>query len=119
MEELCRRAEVPQKAVEDVGLCVNEALANVIRHAYGGATDRPIEIDADCDDQRVRVRIRDWGAAFDPRSFGTAASSAKKDPLTPGGLGLICLRELMDDVTFEPQQPAGTLLTLIRSKRRP
>ena len=33
-------------AVGDVGLCVNEALANVMRHAYGGATDRPIVIRA-------------------------------------------------------------------------
>src|SRR5215213_2523743 len=29
-----------EKAVHDVGLCLNEALANVMRHAYDGRKDR-------------------------------------------------------------------------------
>src|SRR2546423_1413225 len=35
------------KAVGEVGLCVNEAMANVIRHAYRGTGSRPIRVTAD------------------------------------------------------------------------
>ncbi|HWB54866.1 MAG TPA: ATP-binding protein, partial [Tepidisphaeraceae bacterium] len=31
-----------EKAVADVGLCVNEAMANIIRHAYAGDPGKPI-----------------------------------------------------------------------------
>jgi anti-sigma regulatory factor (Ser/Thr protein kinase) len=94
-------------------LCVNEALANVMRHAYGGATDRPIAIDAEEADGGMRIRIRDWGSGTDPGKL----PFRRHDPLTPGGLGLICLRELMDEIVFTPQAD-GMLLTMTRQRGR-
>ena len=103
-------------ACGEIALCVNEALANVTRHAYGGATDRPIEFAADVDerDAELRVHIRDWGNGVNPDSL----PPRKRDPMTPGGLGLVCLRKMMDDVRFTPQ-PDGMLLEMRRRKRRP
>src|SRR4051812_49335945 len=42
VEDLCERRGFDEIAVGEIGLCVNEALANVMRHAYDNATDRPI-----------------------------------------------------------------------------
>src|SRR5688572_15137417 len=67
----------------DVGLCVNEALANVMRHAYHGAADQPIVIEVEDIGAKIEVRIRDWGEAFDP----AALKRREYDPLEPGGLG--------------------------------
>jgi serine/threonine-protein kinase RsbW len=114
------RREVEQFAAEhgcdeccrnDIGLCVNEALANVMRHAYRGATDQPIGIQVEDLGDRVRVRIRDWGRSFDP----AVLKDRPYDPLEPGGLGVICMHKLMDEVTFVPQEK-GMLLTLVRRK---
>jgi len=33
--------------------------------------------------------------------------------LSPGGIGLVCIRKLMDDVTFE-QLPDGMLLKMVK-----
>jgi len=96
----------------DLGLVVNEALANVMRHAYQGRRGQPISVWVDCDASEVTVRIRDWGNGVNPAAMPARAH----DPATPGGLGLICLRSLMDRVEFTPQ-PDGMLLTI--SKRRP
>jgi serine/threonine-protein kinase RsbW len=138
VEGMAERAGFDAKAVADVGLCVNEAIANVIRHAYAGAAGRPVVITADvqqaagggagghrppphampscglsdCPPTCLRVTIRDWGNAVDPSKLPPRAP----DPETPGGLGLICLRELMDSVVFTPQ-PDGMLLTLTKRKR--
>jgi anti-sigma regulatory factor (Ser/Thr protein kinase) len=102
-----------KSAIEDVGLCVNEALANVIRHAYGGATDKPIVVGAACDPDSITITIRDWGAGAElPKNL----PSKKCDPLTPGGLGLICLKQLMDEVIFAPQPDGGMLLTMTRRR---
>ena len=113
IEALGQRCEFDDAAQADIGLCVNEALANVMRHAYGGATDKPIEVAAECDDQAMRITIRDWGTGVNPMSL----PPKQRDPLTPGGLGLICLCQMMDGCEFRPQ-PDGMLLTLVRNKVR-
>jgi anti-sigma regulatory factor (Ser/Thr protein kinase) len=113
LEQWCRSRGFDSAAADDVGLCLTEALANVMRHAYGGRTDRPIVITAQCPDQTLIVRVRDWGNGIDPESVPPARS----DPLEPGGVGMICLRKLMDSVTFTPQ-PDGMLLTMTRRRDR-
>src|SRR5206468_12394675 len=81
MEQFATDAGLNEKAVADVGLCVNEALANVIRHAYAGAPGRPIVVTAatiadgdgakagDCRNRGVRITIRDWGNGIDPSTL--------------------------------------------------
>ena len=101
-----------EKASQDVGLCLNEALANVMRHAYGGRKDRPIVISAECTADAVTVRVRDWGNAIDPSTL----PHEPYNPLTPGGVGLICLSELLDRMVYEPQ-PDGMLATLVKKRR--
>ena len=98
------------KAVGEIGLVVNEAMANITRHAYSGAIDKPIVIEADFADDLLQVTLRDWGNGRDPSTI-----PIKRDPLTPGGLGMICLRRMMNEVTFSPQRD-GMLLTLKRRK---
>lgn len=113
IEGLCQRHGFDDAAIGDVGLCVNEALANVIRHAYDGATDRPIDISAECDAASITVWIRDWGKGVDP----TTLPKRQPDPLKPGGLGLVCLQEMMDVVRFI-RQPDGMLLEMSRNRVR-
>lgn len=93
-------------------MSVNEALANVIRHAYRGKTDRPIRVAAEGDGEQVVVTIRDWGSGVNPETL----PPRRRDPEHPGGLGLLCLKALMDQVLFEPQQD-GMLLTLVKRRR--
>jgi serine/threonine-protein kinase RsbW len=98
LEAFCRTCGFDEPAVGEIGLCVNEAMANIIRHAYAGAADRPIELVAAFAEGRVRIRLRDWGDGKDP-----TWCRGNDDPLTPGGLGLHCMRQLMDSVRFVPQ----------------
>lgn len=105
----CGLGEQPS---HDVGLCLNEALANVMRHAYGGRNDRPILISAECDAQELTVRVRDWGNGLDP----STVPREPYNPLTPGGVGLICLSELLDKMVYTPQ-PDGMLATLVKRKK--
>ena len=101
-----------QRAVEEIGLCVNEAMANVIRHAYAGRTDRPVHIGARFEGGRIVVTIRDWGNGVDPSKM----PERPYDPLEPGGVGLMCLKRWMDEITYVPQPGGGMLTTLIRRR---
>ena len=112
-EAFCVEWGLGEAAAGDVGLVVNEAMANITRHAYAGATDKPVSVTGQWDaaSQSVKINLRDWGSGFNPASV-----QPKQDPTKPGGLGLICIRCLMDEVRYEPQ-PDGMLLTLAKRKK--
>jgi len=97
----------------EIGLVVNEAMANVIRHAYQGATDQPIEVSAQKTDDGISITVRDWGLGVNPLDL----PPKKHDPMKPGGVGLICMRQMMDDLQFL-KQPDGMLLSMSRSRLR-
>jgi serine/threonine-protein kinase RsbW len=97
----------------EIGLVVNEALANVIRHAYRGATDQPIEVSAQRTDEGISLTVRDWGLGVNPFEL----PPKKHDPMKPGGVGLICMRQMMDDIQFQ-KQADGMLLSMSRSRIR-
>jgi anti-sigma regulatory factor (Ser/Thr protein kinase) len=115
VEKLCAQSGVDQRGCDEIGLCVNEAMANVIRHAYGGRIDRPIEVAVDATGAVVRIRIRDWGSGVVPTDLPPAAGDC--EVLKPGGLGLICLTRMMGQVVFTPQPDGGMLLEMVRKKQ--
>ena len=113
VEAFTEKAGFDFDARGQIVLVVNEAMANVMRHAYRGAADRPIEVTAEDTGDALRIDVRDWGSGENP----DADFRGEHDPNTPGGLGLICLRQFMDEVKFSPQ-PDGMNLTMIRRKKR-
>jgi len=114
VEDIAQTAGLDEQGVAEVGLCVNEALANVIRHAYGGVKDRPIVVSAYCQEEGLVVTIRDWGSGVNPASL----PPKPYDPLEPGGLGLICLWRMMSQVSYLPQGD-GMLLEMKKHKQSP
>lgn len=110
LEEFCLPLGFDDIARGEIILCVNEALTNITRHAYGGATDRPIELEARFTNGTLYIQTRDWGCGTAP------AAVPAHDPLKPGGVGMVCLLKLMDHVKFLPQ-PDGMILMMDRSLR--
>jgi serine/threonine-protein kinase RsbW len=108
VESFCIDHGFDVESAGEVGLCVNEAMANIFRHAYGGAKDRPVEVAAEFDGTAVSIQLRDWGIGREP------PAEPKHDPLTPGGIGLVCLKKLLDGLAFT-KMPDGMLLTMKRT----
>jgi serine/threonine-protein kinase RsbW len=98
-------------AVGEIGLVLNEAIANVIRHAYGNAPGRPIEVRLHATAHAMHVELRDYGNGKIPD-----LEKEKTELLVPGGLGLPCMKQMMGDVRFE-KQPDGMLLRMTKPRR--
>ena len=117
LEEFGRAAGLSCEQCDRIGLALNEALANVMRHGYGGAMDRPIivifERRGDGAGAELEIQIRDWAKPFDPAKLPGDPPPPDPDTVKPGGLGLLCMRRLMDQVVFTPQ-PDGMLLTMVK-----
>jgi anti-sigma regulatory factor (Ser/Thr protein kinase) len=87
---------------------VDEALANVIRHAYGGQKGKPISVscnrvrksDKPEDPVGLEIVLVDSGKAPDPDKL----KSRSLQEIRPGGLGLHFIKESMDVVEFSHKE---------------
>ena len=112
-ERLCRMLGFDEPDVTQVILSLDEALTNVIRHAYGGAEDQPIEIELSAlgsPATDLRIRIRDHGRTADRRYI----RSRPLDDLRPGGLGVHIMNECMDHLEYQHAEGGGTVLTMLK-----
>jgi anti-sigma regulatory factor (Ser/Thr protein kinase) len=124
LEKFSVQAGMQQEDVDHLGLCFNEATANIMRHGYGGAKDRPIlatfERKVQGAEAEVVVTIRDWAKPFDPGQLPWEAAEAKVsgditdiDKITPGGLGLVCMRRWLDELKYNCLAD-GMMLTMVK-----
>jgi anti-sigma regulatory factor (Ser/Thr protein kinase) len=80
-----------------ITLAVDEALANVIRHAYHKRADGPIELECLESADGLEIRLLDKGDA--PEMSKICARELDCD--LPGGLGTHIIKKVMDSVTYE------------------
>jgi anti-sigma regulatory factor (Ser/Thr protein kinase) len=112
---IAQRLGFDEMACSQIALAVDEALCNVIRHGYDRATDRPIwlslwPMNEDGHDRGVRIVIEDEAKQVDP----TFIKGRALDDIRPGGLGVHIIREVMDEVDYEPRGEKGMKLTLFK-----
>ena len=95
-----------------ITLAVDEAMANIIRHAYNSRTDRPIELSCWHRNGRLEFLLVDYGKPVPPEEI----RGRPLHEVRPGGLGVHLIKEIMDSVRYEPRR-SGNHLRL--SKRVP
>jgi sigma-B regulation protein RsbU (phosphoserine phosphatase) len=79
-------------------LAVDEACANIIRHAYCGNCDDKITLRLTRERDMLAFELRDEAPAVDPQKITTRDLGDCR----PGGLGVPFIRALMDDWQLEP-----------------
>jgi anti-sigma regulatory factor (Ser/Thr protein kinase) len=100
-------------ALSQIVLALDEALSNVIRHGYAGASGHPILLDLSPSNhpQRgdgVEIVIRDFGRQTDPERI----CGRPLDEPRPGGLGVHIIRCSMDECEYACAPGGGMQLTL-------
>ena len=86
-DEQCRR----------ITLAVDEALSNVIRHAYKNRCDREIELNCHAHPNCVEFIFVDRGEPPDPSQI----CAQDLDAVALGGRGTHLIRQIMDEVHYE------------------
>ncbi len=95
--------------VSGIVLSVDEAMTNIIRHAYKGDENQCIEMELSArEDGGLRASLRDYG----PRQWTFQLSDSPDGTLKPGGLGLHIIRHCMDRADYRPADGGGTLLVM-------
>ena len=104
LEQLARTLGFPETECRAVVLAVDEALTNIIRHAYQGKAEQPIEVSF----RRIQA-ARDGARrpaleiVLEDRGFTVQRGKLygrELEDVRPGGLGLHFIKESMDTVEF-------------------
>jgi len=111
LRQILSQAAWGKKTTEEILLAVDEALTNIIRHAYQGKQGKMM-VSIAVDDEKAEIVIEDQGKKFDP----TQVPSPELPRHRPGGLGVHFIRTIMDQMIYDDQFTAGNRLRLIKYK---
>ena len=115
VRDTAQRLRLTEDALFDIDLAVEEASTNIVRHAYGPHHAGDIQVRVEATDDAVCITLTDWGLPFDagsPRLEVDAPAEARAE----GGMGLLLVHKLMDDVARQTAPAPGgpNVLTLIK-----
>ncbi len=97
-----------------VTLAIDEALANIIRHAYHGRPDGKIELQCQAAENELQFQIHDHGDPPDPARICAREPGCDKI----GGLGTHIIRDVMDTVSYQTSKEGNCFTAAKRLQRR-
>jgi phosphoserine phosphatase RsbU/P len=107
--ELLMAADLPEGAVDDVILALDEACSNVLQHAFPHGGPGSYELRADVRPGEVVIDVIDHGVGFDPMDRRPA------EIMDVTGRGFEIMRRVMTRVEVEsPTLQGGTRLRLCK-----
>lgn len=98
--------------VWDVELAVSEACTNAIEHVPGESCEE-ILLRFVVEPERLVMEVVDRGPGFDP----TQVDEGGGDEDSPGGLGMLVIRGVMDDVEVECDPDTGTCVRMVKCRK--
>jgi sigma-B regulation protein RsbU (phosphoserine phosphatase) len=115
IEGILRAREVSADTIHDCVLVLEELLANVVMHAYGGQAGRVAFVAVRLPPEEIQIRIEDSGPPFNPLAAPEPDLDAAVADRPVGKLGLVLVRRLVDRWEYA-RDGATNVLTLYRSR---
>jgi serine/threonine-protein kinase RsbW len=116
IDDTLMRFQIDESTIHKVQLAVDEACANIIKHAYFGVAG-PLKITLEVSGKEITIIIKDKGEPFDPSSVPPPDLSLDLDKRKIGGLGIHLIQKLMDSVSYSFSSDEGNQLVLRKSAK--
>lgn len=110
INHLCDMCGFSKDARNAIILAVDEAASNIIKHTYGGETDKPIVIRCQLLEDRLEIVLRDFGQKLDLDKI----KPRELEDIRPGGLGVHLIKSTMDVVIYDNSLEDGNQLILAK-----
>ena len=112
--DCAKSAGLSEAEVYAVQLAVDEASTNIIEHGYGQECPDRIDITCEILEDGLKVVIYDDAEPFNPETVPEPQINVSLDDVKPRGLGIFLMRQMMDEVCYEPTPDKGNTLTMIK-----
>jgi anti-sigma regulatory factor (Ser/Thr protein kinase) len=111
--DLFRAAGLPDEAIDELELVLEELLVNIISYAYDEAGGGTIAVSASVDRGTLTLEFRDRGRPFDPLEREEPDVDAPIEERPIGGLGIFLVKELATSVRYE-RVDGQNVLTVVK-----
>jgi serine/threonine-protein kinase RsbW len=101
--------KLPDQLAQDLDLCANEAVSNIINYAYTDSGSHDISLEITRVPAGVRLVIRDDGKPFNPLELPERVMPTNLDDAVIGGLGVHLIRRLTTHCHYERVGAANVL----------
>jgi serine/threonine-protein kinase RsbW len=96
----CAARGVPQAAIGNLNLALDEAMTNTIEYGWPDGGDHELALTVLVGDGAVVAEISDDGRAFNPLEVPPPDLESDLESRLVGGLGVHFMKTLMDDVAY-------------------
>ena len=108
-----KEAGLSDKEIFELETAVDEAVSNIIEHAYGQEDIGDIVISVTTDPESITIRLTDFGDPFDPKIVKQPNLEAELEDRDDHGLGIYMMKQWMDIVIFDTFEDKN-VLTLVK-----
>ena len=100
---------LPPDSILRINICIDELFTNIVSYGFDDNVEHFVKFTLKGDNEFVIINIEDDGVPFNPLEkidpdFPENVESAKI-----GGLGILIIRKLMDNISYERRQGKNTL----------
>jgi sigma-B regulation protein RsbU (phosphoserine phosphatase) len=100
-------------SVAALELAVNEAVSNVMKHAYHGRADQWIHLEAEAFPGQVSIRLHHLGDPFDPSAVAPPALDGSQE----SGFGVYLITQSVDDVRYYRDERGRNCIALVKARK--
>ena len=113
-----RQSGYNEDSVNDIELCADEAVTNVVEHAYQYDPKKVFTVELVMEKEVLRIIVRDQGKPFDPRAQGQVDLEQHINERRTGGLGRFLIGSFMDSVDYQRENNENVLTMTKKLSRR-
>ena len=114
VEEAAKLIGFGKKEIKEIILGAEEAISNVIKHAYEKEENEQFDIICNQTPLGIKIIIKEKGIPYDPKLFPKYNPDAPLKKQTGTGLGLFLMKESMDEISFHNLGFEGKEVHLIK-----
>jgi serine/threonine-protein kinase RsbW len=107
LDAFCDAEGLPDELAWRLRVALDEIVTNIVTHgaagprSAGGEGPRALDVWFQREGSFVELTVADDGPAFDPLSRPDPVVTLPLEQRQPGGLGIVLVKALMDDVRYE------------------
>ena len=106
---------LPEETRNRIGVCLEEALVNLITHGRAAENQKDIELALTADSDGATILISDRCIPFDVTREAPPTAPTKED-MHEGGMGIRLLRAFATEIAYASSGGRNTLAMIIRPK---
>jgi serine/threonine-protein kinase RsbW len=100
LEGFGARHQLPPATIFALNLALEEVISNIISYGYDDPGPHMIDVELNVLDGTVTTTVEDDGRPFDPLAAPEPDVSAPLEEREVGGVGVLLVRRLMDEVSY-------------------